>query len=126
MNGNFARSILCSLTTRVDFGLYASIVGGCCDCAEGAATMEGEACWVLAARGHGNVAAQMHASAAAETEIARQDFIARSSGETGIVSHRAAGEPNVRARRSGVAESGIKEARIASQATHPAKIGRYE
>src|SRR5260370_15947568 len=126
MNGNFARSILCSLTTRVDFGLYSSMVGVCCDCAEGAATVEGEVWWVLAAPGHSSAAAQMHARVAAETQIARQDFIARSSGETGIVSHRAAGEPNVRVRRSGLAESGIKKARIASRTTHPAKIGRYE
>ena len=29
MNGNFARWILCSATTSVDFGLYSSIVGVC-------------------------------------------------------------------------------------------------
>src|SRR5712664_1195338 len=90
MNGNFARSILCSLTTSVDFGLYSWMVGVCCDCAEGAAMAEGEACRVLAAPGHTRAAAQMHASAAAKTEIARQDFIARSFGETRLVSHRAA------------------------------------
>src|SRR5260370_20472521 len=126
MNGNFARSILCSLTTSVDFGLYSWMVGVCCDCAEGAAMAEGEACRVLAAPGHTRAAAQMHASAAAKTEIARQDFIARSSGETGIVSHRAAGEPNVRVRRGGGAGSGLKKARIASRAIHPARIERFE
>src|SRR6266403_1190060 len=30
MNGNFARSILCSFVTSVDFGSYSSIVGTCC------------------------------------------------------------------------------------------------
>src|SRR5580692_165257 len=38
MNGNFARSILCSLVTSVDFGWYSSIVGvrSCEDCFCGA------------------------------------------------------------------------------------------
>src|ERR1700687_5845448 len=92
MNGNFARSILCSLTTSVDFGLYSSMLGVCCDC--GAARVEEAACSLLATRGHSRTAEQMHASIAAETEIARQDFIARSSRETRIVSHRVPGQPN--------------------------------
>src|SRR6266849_512318 len=66
MNGNFARSILCSLTTSVDFGLYSSIVGVCCDA---------EPCCVRAARGHSESADQMHKSIAAKTETARQDCI---------------------------------------------------
>src|SRR6267142_4429772 len=43
MNGNFARSILCSLVTSVDFGWYSSIVGTCwfffaaCSCCVAAA-----------------------------------------------------------------------------------------
>src|SRR5260221_7539275 len=82
MNGYFARWILCSGTTSVDFGLYSSMVGVCCDCE---------------ARAHSSAAEQMHATVAAETEIAGQDFIDRSSGETRIVSHRAAAEPNVQA-----------------------------
>src|SRR5580704_1057434 len=32
MKGNLARSGLCSFVTRVDFGLYSSIVGTRCDC----------------------------------------------------------------------------------------------
>src|SRR5260370_21831394 len=84
MNGYFARWILCSGTTSVDFGLYSSIVGVCCDCD-------------CEARAHNSAAEQMQATVAAETEIAGQDFIASSSGETRIVSHRAAGEPNIRA-----------------------------
>src|SRR5258708_16458718 len=84
MIGYFARWILCSGTTSVDFGLYSSIVGVCCDCD-------------CEARAHSSAAEQMQATVAAETEIAGQDFIASSSGETRIVSHRAAGEPNIRA-----------------------------
>src|SRR5258706_16082 len=97
MNGNFARSILCSGTTSVDFGLYSSIVGVCEEeicCAEAAEETEGaeavdkEGCSVLAACGHSSAAEKTHATVAAKTEIARQDFIARSSGETRLVSHR--------------------------------------
>src|SRR5260370_41315829 len=102
MKGIFARSILCSLTTSVDFGLYSWMVGVCCDCAEGAAMAEGEPCRVLAAPGHTRAAAQMPARAPAKTKIARQESIARSSGETGTVSHRAAGAPHVTVRRIGV------------------------
>src|SRR5260370_7441318 len=83
MNGYFARWILCSGTTGVAFGLYSSIVGVRCDCD-------------CEARAHNSAAEQMQATVAAETEIAGQDFIASSSGETRIVSHRAAGEPNIR------------------------------
>jgi hypothetical protein len=86
----------------VDFGLYSSIVGVCeVDvCGVGAEeeaeaeTMEDAGCWVLAAYGHSSAAEQKHATVAAEIEIARQDFIASSSGETRLVSHRAA--PNLR------------------------------
>src|ERR1700730_446398 len=106
MNGNFARSILCSGTTSVDFGLYSSIVGVCEEepevCCVGAAeeTKEGGAvgggsCCVLAAHGHSSAAEQIHTTVTAETEIARQNFIARSSGETRLVSHRGAGDSNV-------------------------------
>src|SRR5216684_1981677 len=102
MNGYFARWILCSGTTSVDFGLYSSIVGVCCACAQGAARAEEAACSVLATRGHSSTAAQMHASVAAETEMARQDFIARSSGETRIVSHRDAGRAECLSRRRNV------------------------
>src|SRR6267378_227240 len=92
MNGNFARWILCSGTTSVDFGLYSSMFGTwlegfCWDCAA-------KGC-VLAARGHIRAREAMHASVAAETEMARQDFIARSSGETRLVSHRAPNGTNV-------------------------------
>jgi hypothetical protein len=57
----------------VDFGLYSSMFGtrvveDCWDCAEGGC--------VLAARGHSRAREVMHASVAAETEMARQDFIA--------------------------------------------------
>src|SRR5258707_2581791 len=99
MKGNFARTILCSGTTSVDFGLYSSIVGVCEEeicCAEAAEETEGaeavdkEGCSVLAACGHSSAAEKTHATVAAKTEIARQDFIARSSGETRLVSHRAA------------------------------------
>src|ERR1700747_2274301 len=70
MNGNFARSILCSLTTSVDFGWYSSIVG--------AWKKEG-ACWdcVLAARGENSATEPMTASEVTEIEMARQDFIAQ-------------------------------------------------
>src|SRR6266849_7768663 len=67
MNGYFARWILCSGTTSVDFGLYSSMVGVCWDA---------EPCCVLAARGHSKSADQMHKSIAGKTETARQDFIA--------------------------------------------------
>src|SRR5258708_38373574 len=83
-NGSFARWIWCPGTTRVDFGWYSSIVGVWCDCD-------------CEPRAHSSAAEQMQATVAAETEIAGQDFIASSSGETRIVSHRAAGEPNIRA-----------------------------
>src|SRR6202140_2500781 len=83
MNGNFARSILCSLTMSVEVGLYSSMFGTCWD-------------WVLAGRGQTSATEQMHASAAAEREMARQDFIAHAPRETRIVSHREAGKPKVR------------------------------
>src|SRR5882757_6876337 len=67
------------------FGTW--LEGVCCDCAA-------DDC-VVAAWGHSSAAQAMHASVAAETEMARQDFIARSSGETRLVSHRAPNGPNV-------------------------------
>src|ERR1700726_1690750 len=104
MKGNFARWILCSGTTSVDCGLYSSIVGVCDEevCSGGAAeetkegeAVDGESCCVLAAHGHSSAAEQIHTTVTAETEIARQNFIARSSGETRLVSHRGAGDSNV-------------------------------
>src|ERR1700747_3739073 len=54
------------------------MVGVCCACAQGAARAEEVARSVLVARGHSSAAEQMHRSIAAETEMARQDFITRS------------------------------------------------
>src|SRR5204862_7556445 len=51
MNGNFARSILCSLVTSVDLGWYSSIGGVCCFCGDWP-------CCVIAARGQTRNAAE--------------------------------------------------------------------
>src|SRR2546430_1331483 len=68
MNGNLARSILCSLVTRVDFGWYSSIVGVCC--------LRGDWSWcVIAARGQTMSAARL-AMRMMETKImVRREFI---------------------------------------------------
>lgn len=55
MNGNLARSILCSLVTSVDFGWYSSIVGVCCFCGDWP-------CCVIAARGQTTNAAAAEAA----------------------------------------------------------------
>src|SRR5258708_21541176 len=52
MNGNLARSILCSLVTSVDFGWYSSIVGVCC-------FFGAWSCWVNPARGQTTSVANM-------------------------------------------------------------------
>src|ERR1700736_5009142 len=83
------------------------MVGVCRACAQGAARAEEAACSLLAARGDSSTAAQTHASVAAETKIARQDFIARSLRETRIVSHRGAPEPETLTERQSLTERQI-------------------
>src|ERR1700693_1840777 len=61
MKGNLARSGLCSFVTSVDFGLYSSILGTCCDC------------WVWAIRGHSS--AEPAASMLSKAKIVRQNLI---------------------------------------------------
>src|SRR6266581_2590922 len=68
MNGNFARSILCSLVTSVDFGWYSSIVGVCCFCGVWS-------CCVIAARGQ-TISAANVATRMTETKVTdRREFI---------------------------------------------------
>src|SRR6266581_2590920 len=68
MNGNFARSILCSLVTSVDFGWYSSIVGVCCFCGVWS-------CCVIAARGQ-TISAANVATRRTETKVTvRREFI---------------------------------------------------
>src|SRR5436190_1828197 len=61
MKGNLARSILCSLRTSVDCGLYSWMVGARCDCC------------VRAIRGHSS--AEPAHTMSIEAIIARQDFM---------------------------------------------------
>src|SRR5712664_3107037 len=69
MNGNFARSILCSLVTSVDFGWYSSMVGVCC-------FFSGVwSCGLIAARGQTMPPAN-RATRMIETNVmVRRDFI---------------------------------------------------
>src|SRR6266699_1094845 len=68
MNGNFARSILCSLVTSVDFGWYSPIVGVCCFCGVWS-------CCVIAARGQTISAANTATRMIATKFIVRREFI---------------------------------------------------
>src|SRR6266481_7380915 len=68
MNGNFARSILCSLVTSVDFGWYSSIVGICCFC-------RAWSCWVIAPRGQTMSAANMAKRMTKKKVMVRREFI---------------------------------------------------
>src|SRR2546425_10036021 len=68
MNGNFARSILCSLVTSVDLGWYSSIVGvGCC-CGDWA-------CCVIAGRGQTRNAAEAATRIVETKKMVRREFI---------------------------------------------------
>src|SRR5712691_2344622 len=68
MNGNFARSIFCSLVTSVDFGWYSSIVGVCCFCGVWS-------CCVIEARGQ-TISAENVATRMTETRVTdRLEFI---------------------------------------------------
>src|SRR5436305_11876672 len=69
MNGNLARSILCSVMTSVDFGWYSSIVGVCCfSC--GACS-----CCVVAKRGQTMSAANMATKMTEKRVMVRREFI---------------------------------------------------
>src|SRR5439155_17175239 len=69
MNGNLARSILCSVMTSVDFGWYSSIVGVCCfSC--GACS-----CCVVAKRGQTMSAANMATQMMEKRVMVRREFI---------------------------------------------------
>src|ERR1700674_520853 len=68
MNGNFARSILCSLVTSVDFGWYSSIVGICCFCLD-------RSCCVITARGQTMSAANMAMKMTEKRVKVRREFI---------------------------------------------------
>src|SRR5207302_7247402 len=68
MNGNLARSTLCSLVTSVDFGWYSSIVGVCCFCGDWP-------CCVIAARGQTRNAAEAATKIAETKKIVRREFI---------------------------------------------------
>src|SRR5580658_11155672 len=79
MKGNFARSMLCSLVTRVDLGWYSSIVGVRDSCEAGCfgkLASTNAAARVAAACGRTNrktTAARINARSA----MVRQDFIVR-------------------------------------------------
>src|SRR5712691_7114556 len=66
MNGNFARSILCSLMTSVDFGWYSSIVGICC---------LDWSCCVITARGQTMSAANIATQMMEKRVMVRREFI---------------------------------------------------
>src|SRR5882672_12942735 len=69
MNGNFARSILCSLVTSVDFGWYSSIVGvWCFSCGPCS-------CCVVAARGQTMSAANVATKMTEKKVMVRREFI---------------------------------------------------
>src|SRR6267143_1945001 len=68
MNGNFARSILCSVVTSVDFGWYSSIVGICCFCVDWS-------CCVITARGQTMSAANMATKMTEKRVMVRREFI---------------------------------------------------
>src|SRR5438876_2928908 len=68
MNGNFARSILCSLVTSVDLGWYSSIVGVCCFCGDWP-------CCVIAARGQTRNAAEAATRIVETKKMVRREFI---------------------------------------------------
>src|SRR5438552_14897599 len=68
MNGNLARSILCSLVTSVDFGWYSSIVGICCFC-------RAWSCRVITARGQTMSAANMATRMTKKKVMVRREFI---------------------------------------------------
>src|SRR5882757_7167214 len=68
MNGNFARSILCSLVTSVDFGWYSSIVGICCFCPDWS-------CCMVTARGQTMSAANMATKMTEKRVLVRREFI---------------------------------------------------
>src|SRR5438552_17156922 len=68
MNGNLARSILCSLVTSVDFGWYSSIVGICC-------FSRAWSCSVIAARGQSMSAANMATRMTKKKVMVRREFI---------------------------------------------------
>src|SRR6266403_4540708 len=68
MNGNFARSILCSVVTSVDFGWYSSIVGICCFCLDWF-------CCVVTARGQTMSAANMATKMTEKRVMVRREFI---------------------------------------------------
>src|SRR6266446_2248607 len=68
MNGNLARSILCSLVTSVDFGWYSSMVGVCC--------FGGDwPCRVIAARGQTMSAANVATRITETKRMVRREFI---------------------------------------------------
>src|SRR5216684_6722173 len=68
MNGNFARSILCSVVTSVDSGWYSSIVGICCFCVD-------RSCGVITARGQTMSAANMATKMTEKRVMVRREFI---------------------------------------------------
>src|ERR1700740_372878 len=84
MNGNLARSSLCSFVTSVDFGLYSSMVGTRCDC------------WVCAIRGQSS--ALLAPTIVTKAKIVNQDFIGQlpSVSREQIVSHKAADQASWR------------------------------
>src|SRR6266403_6147226 len=67
MNGNLARSILCSLVTSVDFGCYSSIVG-VCFCGDWP-------CCVMAERGQTMNAAEATTKIVETRRMVRREFI---------------------------------------------------
>src|SRR6266436_3341787 len=69
MNGNFARSILCSLVTSVDFGWYSSSVGGCW------LLREVCCCCVIPARGQAMNTANMPPRRIEKNVMVRRGFI---------------------------------------------------
>src|SRR5258708_39026070 len=69
MNGYFARAILCSLVTSVDFGWYSSMVGVCCF------FCGAWSCCPIAAHGHTLGAANMAPRMIEKNVVVRLEFI---------------------------------------------------
>src|SRR5580698_929433 len=77
MKGNFARSILCSLVTRVDLGWYSSIVGVRDSCEAGSfGKLASSNAAARVAAACGRIKRRITtAKVTARSAIARQDFI---------------------------------------------------